>query len=109
MGLEKSTRKGNDNMAEDRIHKLGKLVEKRKMIEDKAQQIKRIVEKDDNPLLQFCSAYLQPVSIARKQAPDLFDEICELVLNHLQAELDELNATLDKANNILKECITDEI
>lgn len=97
------------NRQEDNIYKLGQLLERRNEIERKIQLIKRIAEKDDNPVLQFGSDYTHTVSIARKQAPDLFDEVYDLVINRLQDKLNELNATLDKANNILKECIADEI
>ncbi|NLD21630.1 MAG: hypothetical protein GX664_03990 [Bacteroidales bacterium] len=96
-------------MKEDYIYKLNQLVEKRDMIENKIQAIKRIAEKDDNPALQFSSSFLQHASITREQAPGLFDKVINLSLYYLQYELDTLNATINKANNLLKEHITDEV
>ena len=75
----------------------------------KLNQLLKRAEKNNNPVLQFDPDYTHSVSIARDQVPELFDEVYGLVLSHLQDKLNELNATLDKANNILKECIADEI
>lgn len=96
-------------MTYTQIHKLNQLLKRRDMIERKIQSIKRLAEKNNNPVLQFDPDYTHSVSIARDQVPELFDEVYDLVLSHLQDKLNELNATLDKANNILKECIADEI
>lgn len=96
-------------MSTDYIHKLNQLSKKRDMIKNKLHAIKRTVDKDYNPVLQFGGAYTQTVSITREHAPDLFDEVYDIVINYLQDELDKLEATLEKANNILKEGIADEI